>query len=61
MEAQRFQLLSDEHLERLCDKSHNKKTVRSNRVATHTGKTGKYLKILEKKIAGGNTGQNESR
>ena len=29
MEAQRFQLLSDEDLERLCDKSHNKNTVRS--------------------------------
>ena len=29
MEAQRFQLLSDEDLERLCDKSHNKNTVRT--------------------------------
>ena len=29
MEAQRFQLLSDEDLERLYDKSHNKNTVRS--------------------------------
>ena len=28
MEAQRFQLLSDEDLERLYDKSHNKNTVR---------------------------------
>ena len=27
MEAQRFQLLSDEDLERLYDKSHNKNTV----------------------------------
>ena len=28
MEARRFQLLSDEDLERLYDKSHNKNTVR---------------------------------
>ena len=30
MEAQRFQLLSDEDLERLCDKYHNKNTVVSD-------------------------------
>ena len=29
MEAQRFQLLSDEDLERLCDKSQTENTVRS--------------------------------
>ena len=48
MEAQRFQLLSNEDLERLYDKSHNKNTVRgTNTWVNNLHSMGSYRNVKE--------------